>query len=468
MTHSHPIAITKSRRSSIFDIGGENSANNFASSIDRSVNYLSKSLDSKHTIISDLSAEEIEEVDEIDTIIFNNYQPVYDSIEVQSVKSIKLFKSTPSQTIFNSINVLIGLGILSIPLAFHLSGWILGVLCLSLAAFSTKQTAIILGKILDRHPNLKSYQDIGVFCFGENIGFLIMITFMLDLVGAGISMILLFSDSVNALVNIDVFKLKFGLCCVLIILNCLPLRLLSFLSLSGIICTSVTCGIIFTSGIIKTDSPGSLLDIMPTNLYPTSFIDFLFSLGLYMAPWGGHATFPEIYKDQLLPEKYGHCVNYSFTFSYLVDLSTGVLGFLMFGKNITNEVSKNILITKGYPGWVGNVIVSLMGLLPISKLPLISRPIVTILDDKVGDSRLMKGISRVGLSLFFLLLSTMATDFGQVMALLGSLICFTVCLTLPCLYYVIACPESDKFISGVGVFLGVTLAIAGTVAVFLK
>lgn len=468
MSQAQPIAIAKSRRSSVFDIGGENSVNNFASSIDRSVNYLSKSYDSKHTVTSDLAADVIEEVDEIDALIFDDQQPVYDSIEVHSIKSIKLFKSTPIQTIFNSINVLIGLGILSIPLAFHLSGWILGILCISLAAFSTKQTAVILGKILDKHPNLKSYQDIGVYCFGEEIGFVIMIIFMLDLLGAGISMVLLFADSINTLINIDESNLKFGLCLVLIMLNCLPLRILSFLSLSGIICTSLTCGIICISGLIKPDSPGSLFNRMPTNIYPTSFIDFLFSLGLYMAPWGGHATFPEIFKDQLFPETYNHCMNYSFTFSYLVDLSTGVMGFLMFGKNITNEVSKNILITEGYPRWVGNTIVILMGLLPISKLPLISRPIVTIMDDKIGNSRFMKCINRIGLSLLFFLVSTVATDFGQVMALLGSLICFTVCLTLPCLYHIIACPESDKFFSLVGVFFGIVLAIAGTVAVFLK
>lgn len=516
-----------SRRSSILDVGGVSSINNFASSLQRSVNYLAKSFDSSNdtdldqrnpiltnsSINNDLNTvlinDELSNHINHDTDLIhsipsnNNYGSVNEEIidfesndgniikiiksnDSETIKIISL-KSTPLQTIFNSINVLIGLGILSIPLALHLSGWILGIICITFAALITKQTSILLGRILKKHPQLKTYQDIGIFCFGEKIGVLILITFALDLLGAGISMILLFADSFNAL-SPDIFSkisLKLIITSLLMLLNFLPLRLLSFLSLSGIICTTLTCLIIGISGLIKIDSPGSLLNPMKTNLYPISTIDFLFALGLYLAPWGGHATFPEIYKDQLYPETYDNSMNYSFSFSYMIDLITGILGFLMFGELVDDEITKNILTTNGFPKWISTVIIILMGILPISKLPLISRPLLTILDNKVMQlfnknpkntskriTTLQKIFNRFILSLLFFLCSILLTNFGKVMSLLGSLICFTVCITLPGLYYLKIFNNEltarEKLLWRMIVVAGVAGAVLGTIAVILK
>lgn len=506
-----PVSI---RRKSILDAGGVSSINNFASSVQRSVNYLSKSFEHKpqsalaHRAFIEENEEGINDEhqplqqhygsnDHIDGLfpVFSgesavsetssslrsarhaNYRSVDEPPAIKIIASdneilVISNKSTPAQTIFNSINVLIGLGILSMPFALHLSGWILGVTCIMLSALSTNRTAVLLGKILERYPHLKTYQDIGIYCFGEKIGFVILIIFTLDLLGAGISMILLFADSFNALdPELSKNSLKIGITLLLVVLNFLPLRLLSFLSLTGIMCTSVVCFVLGISGFIKKTSPGSLLATMPTNAWPTSTIDFFFALGLYMAPWGGHATFPEIYRDQLYPGKFNYCMKYSFSFSFVIDLLTGILGFLMFGNLVDDEITKSILTNEGYPTWISTVIVVIMGILPISKLPLISRPIVTILDTSLGETGIQKFLNRVLLSGIFLVASTVLTDFGKVMSLLGSLICFTVCLTLPAMYYLVAFPDlstRDKLLWRGVVALGIFGAVMGTVAVVLK
>lgn len=489
------------RRSSLLDAGGASSIKNFASSVQRSVDYLSTSLESgkdrepfENGLSSPLLTGEDTQND-LETVLVDEDvwrsqgRPSYGTIEdMESTANIRVIKSNDSesiirvvsmkstrlQTIFNSINVLIGLGILSIPLALHLSGWALGILCMTFAALATRQTAVLLGRILSRHPQLKTYQDIGIFCFGENIGFVILLTFTLDLIGAGLSMILLFADSFNAL-SPDVFSklsLKVFITAALMFLNFLPLRLLSFLSLTGIMCTTATCMLIGVSGCLKAERPGSLLNPMQTNMYPKSFIDFFFALGLYLAPWGGHATFPEIYRDQLYPQTYDQSMKYSFSFSYAVDLATGVLGFLMFGASVDDEITKNILRTTGYPPWVSTAIVVLMGILPVSKLPLISRPILTILDRRFGATGLQRAANRGLLSAFFLLCSLLLTNFGKVMSLLGSLICFTVCITLPGLYYLRVfrddLSQTEKAVWRMLVAVGVAGAFFGTVAVVLK
>lgn len=57
--------------------------------------------------------------------------------------------STLSQSIFNSINVLMGVGILSLPFALHMTGWIVGSLMLLSCCLITRYTATILAICMD-------------------------------------------------------------------------------------------------------------------------------------------------------------------------------------------------------------------------------------------------------------------------------------------------------------------------------
>lgn len=494
-SQSVPIAGRTRRASSILDVGGRSSLNNFASSVQRSVNFLSSSVDSKTgftgfvaPLLAGQEGEEVvygalgspstlpadssalltptiseEEGAEIDILLDEN----------DNIIKVTTHKSTSLQTIFNSINVLIGLGVFSIPLAFHMSGWILGLASLTFAAYSTNLAAILIGRIMERYPHLRNYQDIGVFVFGSQIGVFILVTFALDLLGAGLSMIIMFADSFNTLFpSIAALHLKVFVVCVLFVLNFMPLRLLSFLSLIGILCTSTTCLVIFLAGFFKPNSPGSLIEIMPTNLWPTSTVDFFFALGLHLAPWGGLSTFPEIHLDMQHPTKYDHCMNVSFGFSYLVDLSTGILGFLMFGSIIEDEVTKSILSTPGYPKIIGSIVVTLMGFLPISKLPLVSRPIITSLDSILGGTvnKWVYLANRVLVSVVYLFLSLVLTNFGVVMSLLGSAICFAICITLPLIYYLKLFDVKGWELIKLQTIVALSIlgAVFGTLAVFWK
>lgn len=58
-------------------------------------------------------------------------------------------QSTLSQTIFNSANVLIGVGLLSLPLGIRYAGWVIGMVGLLASAWVTKYTAGLLAKCLD-------------------------------------------------------------------------------------------------------------------------------------------------------------------------------------------------------------------------------------------------------------------------------------------------------------------------------
>lgn len=76
-------------------------------------------------------------------------------------------KSSFTQSVFNAINVLIGVGILAFPLAFRYAGWLIGSFVFFFCALTTNYTAKLLVRCLDAAPGAMTYGDIGMVGFGE-------------------------------------------------------------------------------------------------------------------------------------------------------------------------------------------------------------------------------------------------------------------------------------------------------------
>ena len=444
------------------------------------------------------------------------------SIIIQRLKAEKLDnkvvikivgQSTKPQTIFNSVNVLIGIGLFALPLGLKYSGWYLGIPMLALFALGTLFTADLLSKCLDTDPSLISYGDLGYASFGPLGRALISILFSLDLLGAGVSLFILFGDSLNALfpeVSVTKFKLLgFVLICPL---SFLPLSILSNVSLLGITSTLGTIFVIFFCGIWKDVAPGSLHAPCPTNWWPENFKSFCLSIGLLSACWGGHAIFPNLKNDMRHPKAFNSCLKYTYMITSAADIGTAVFGFLMFGSFVDNEITKNILATSGYPKFVYYAISSLMSVIPLAKTPLNCLPIVSLLDTITGVSvnsddpineeedeqaieseyedltpknsqfshaidqnkpkklGLISCLNKVFVNGLFLATSIVYPDFDKILALLGAGLCFIICFILPCLFYMIMCKATIKqweyytccgiiFISSILSVLGVGAAV---------
>lgn len=154
-------------------------------------------------------------------------------------------QSTGPQTIFNSINVLIGIGLLALPLGLRYAGWVLGFTLLSIFALGTFCTAELLSRCLDTDPTLISYADLGYAAFGSKGRALISALFTLDLLGSGVSLVILFGDSLNALFpqySTTFFKIvSFFFITPPVFI---PLSVLSNVSLLGILSTTGTVVVI--------------------------------------------------------------------------------------------------------------------------------------------------------------------------------------------------------------------------------
>lgn len=150
---------------------------------------------------------------------------------------IVLGQSTLPQTVFNSVNVLIGVGILSLPLGLRHSGWLIGLAFLLLAALTTRYTAGLLARCLTVDDSLVTFADLAHVSFGSKGRIAISLLFTVELMTACVALVILFGDSLYDLLPIlGVLEWKVLCGLVLIPLCFVPLRYLSFTSVLGIVC----------------------------------------------------------------------------------------------------------------------------------------------------------------------------------------------------------------------------------------
>ena len=127
----------------------------------------------------------------------------------------------------------------------------------------------------------------------------------------------------------------------------------------------------------------------------------------------------------------------------------------MFGDEVRDEITSNILETTGYPRILKFLICALIAIIPLTKVPLNARPIISTADVLFGLNRVqppkhsdqfslkdadssrrsrylrvgLKVTIRVATVLCFLAISILFPAFDAIMAFMGSALCFTICVT---------------------------------------
>ncbi|KAF1947120.1 hypothetical protein EJ02DRAFT_366076 [Clathrospora elynae] len=363
-------------------------------------------------------------------------------------------QSTLPQTVFNSVNVLVGVGLLTLPLALKYSGWLIGMVFLAWSAVVTGYTAKLLAKCLDVDNSLITFADLAYVSFGSKARVAVSILFSLELLAACVALVVLFADSMDALIpGWDVLQWKIVCGLILIPLSFLPLRFLSFTSILGVMsCFGITLAI-WTDGLLKPEAPGSIRQPMTQYLFPSNWLTVPLSFGLLMSPWGGHSVFPNIYRDMRHPYKYRKGVNITYVFTYIIDVGMACAGILMFGDDVRDEVTSNIFLTAGFPQSITTFIAVCIAIIPLTKIPLNARPIVSTLEVLFGlDPRSlavsssidgMSGLSRGFLKIslriitifIFVVIAILFPSFDRIMTLLGSVACFSICIILPLAFH---------------------------------
>ncbi|SNX85493.1 related to amino acid transport protein [Melanopsichium pennsylvanicum] len=301
-----------------------------------------------------------------------------------SYQPLELGHSTLLQSWFNTVNALVGVGILALPLAFSYAGWIGGTVLFLVCGLLTNYTGKVLAKIMSKEPSLRTYADIGSYAFGPSARILISLFFCLELWAVSVALIILFGDSMAVIfpqVAPSAFKIL-GYCLVLPTVF-LPLRFLSPISVIGIISTFTLVVVVISDGLIKPNSPGSIYHMAPTTLGPR-WNRIPLSFGLIMSGFSSHPIIPSLVRDMKDPSKFPRMLNLAYVAATVLYLSMGMIGYAMFGVNVSDEITKDLAKTEGYPRWLNHLAIWLIVINPLSKFALATRPIQTTFEILLG------------------------------------------------------------------------------------
>lgn len=297
---------------------------------------------------------------------------------------VDLGNSTLLQSWFNTVNALVGVGILALPLAFSYAGWIGGTILFLVCGLLTNYTGKVLAKIMSKEPSLRTYADIGSYAFGPSARILISLFFCLELWAVSVALIILFGDSMSAIfpqVAPAAFKML-GYCLVLPSVF-LPLKFLSPISVIGIVSTFTLVVVVVSDGLIKKEAPGSLWSMGPTTLGPR-WDRLPLSFGLIMSGFSSHPIIPSLVRDMKDLSKFPRMLNLAYAAATVLYLSMGMVGYAMFGTTVSDEITKDLAKTPGFPVVLNSIAIWLIVINPLSKFALATRPIQTTFEILLG------------------------------------------------------------------------------------
>ncbi|KAG1834592.1 transmembrane amino acid transporter protein-domain-containing protein [Suillus variegatus] len=400
-------------------------------------------------------------------------------------------QSTYGQTLFNSIAILLGIGMLSEPLAFAYAGWIGGTTLIVFMGFLNCYTAKILAGIILEDPRLRSYADIGRKAFGPKSIALTTIMFCLELFAVSVAFVTLAADSMHEIMpaySSNTFKIASIV--VLAPLVFLPLSILSYTSIFGICSTLLIIAVIFIDGFSKPDAPGSLWSPAVTSWGTGSMTELGIAFGLLMAGFSGHAVIPSLARDMVDPSEFDNMINWAFIVTTFIYGIIGYAGYLMFGRNVSDEVSKDLMNTPGYTSWINEIALWTLVSTPITKFPLSTRPLNVILEIMLGidnhaplqggikpqlDAQLSTAhrllnrtffiVERISVPALSILVSILVPEFSSLMAFLGSFSAFMICVIGP-ISAKIALEARCSLVDASFLAIATVMATWGTLAAF--
>ncbi|KAK1409621.1 hypothetical protein QVD17_36148 [Tagetes erecta] len=264
--------------------------------------------------------------------------------------------SSFGQSVMNGINVLCGVGILSIPYAVKEGGWV-GLLLLFLYGVLSFYTGILLRYCLDSQPGLETYPDIGQAAFGTMGRLIISVSLLnihmniilyMELYSCCVGYIILESDNLsslfpNAHLNLGGLVLDahylFAIMMTLAVLPTVWLRdmsLLSYISAGGVIASIVVAMCLFWVGFM--DNVG--FQVETTKAFNLS--SFPVAIGLYGYCYSGHAVFPNIYTSMAKKSQFPMVLLTSFGICGFLYAAVAVVGYMMFGESTESQFTLNL------------------------------------------------------------------------------------------------------------------------------
>jgi vesicular inhibitory amino acid transporter len=302
--------------------------------------------------------------------------------------------STFLQSCLNGVNLLLGVGVLSLPYAFSVSGWWVGAGLLIVLSLLTNYTGKLIGRLMSTSDQIRSFPDIGRAAFGRVGMVMISIIFFIELFAACGMYLILCGDNLYALISPFYTGLSQTSLTLISAAIMVPtaltseLSLLSKLSAIGTFSSCLLAIAVVSIGVLNGPrNEGTFLHPAHTVMY-TDMERAPLAIGLVMVGFAGHACFPSIRCSMDQPKQYNAMLDVSYMVCFTIYGSVAALGYLMYGTSTLKEITLNITSDTGASDLVqmiARIATFFIVINPITKFGLTMNPVALMVEEVVME-----------------------------------------------------------------------------------
>ncbi|CAO2816300.1 unnamed protein product [Amaranthus hypochondriacus] len=347
-------------------------------------------------------------------------------------------KTSSIKTLFNGLNALSGVGVLSVPYALASGGW-LSLILILIVAIAAFYTGLLIKRCMEDDPRIKSYPDIGERAFGK-IGRTIISTFMcteLYLVVTGF--LIMEGDNLHNLfpqLSLEASGIKIGgresfvLIVALIMLPTVyldDLRSLSYISATGVIASFIIIASVVWVATFDGIGFHYKGEVVVWSGIPTA-------VSLYGFCYCAHPVFPNLYQSMQKKHHFSQILFVCFLFSTICYASMATIGYLMFGSKVNSQITLNLPSDK----LSSKIAIYTTLVNPLSKYALMLQPVVNAAEGwfpKHRNNKYFKIMVRTLLVISQVIVALLVPFFGYLMTLVGAFLSLSASITIPCLCY---------------------------------
>lgn len=389
----------------------------------------------------------------------------------------------PSEAIFNLTNTVVGVGVLSVPYAFRLSGYCTLLLIIGTIAV-TSHTGKLIGAALvlaSRSAEAKEVPRKGrdfVFlahvAFGAWGRYLVRAVTALEIWFALVTFMVMNGVNVGLILPVVGRAESIAISCIMAALTSLvPMRVLSYLSVAASAALVVAaCALVGSAFMMKTwanpyDVTGSMALIEVYNI-PRS-------IGIIIFCFAGHPCFPVVHECMRDRRDWSRAVDVTFVVALVYYGSLGVFGFLVFGEELSSAFTENMARISGAAFWRTVAVLAFTVKIQLTAPLLLSAVMVSAWAPTSGERewpplRVVAFVVLTGLTGF--VAAAFADDAGAVASLSGSCFVMMTSVLFPTLVYLrltsqLGFPKErlvrgGNCVNALVILFGVSMAAIGT------